>query len=380
MDKIILNLNTDKRVFTVGISQSMNIGKLVDDYIEMSLNDKVIYKLYVGSDRDYIKTINFDASLLDHFVGRLVSPYDMKFTQIKEIPQCDVMFVYLDTFVDYSIIKELLMSVGYTTKIIYLHDNMLVDYSDGEFYRKHHESDCIINTFNRRPDAKFQISALLNKLKKYKHIYITDSELQAPSTDDYNITYEEVKDENLLDYDKIILVNHDDVSEYNVRVRKILARPFAPVERDKMINYTPMCVTATNMDTDEVSDIDIPIYSDLIVLSQIREPDFMVAPIYRFKYIKDDTEYEFETIISTAFIHDLNNNSVPLEDGDKLSHQGYKLYYSYAIPLYAVSKRYDNPLLVVSDDIINKSLVYTAIRFAKNRFDLVYDTNVYIGQ
>lgn len=380
MDKINLKIENGKRVFSVGISQAMHVAKLVDEFIEENLNTEKVLKFYIGTDFEYARSIGFTEFMLDYYTGRLVSPVEIKFENVKPIPECDTVIIYLDSFIDESLMRSLLMNVGYTTKLIYIYDNLVVDYSDGTFYRRFYEPDCSINTYNRRPDVKFGINALLNKLKKYTYKYLTDPELQCTNGDDYTITYEQVKDEELLDYDKIILINSDDVSDYNIRVRRMLSRPFSPVERDKMINYTPMCVSAHDVETGITADLEIPIYSELTVLEKIRDAAYLTPPIYKFKYIRDEKEYEFETVISTSFINEMNDCSVPLEDEDFLTHQGYKLYFAYAIPLYAVTKRYNSILLVATDEIINKSLVYSGIRFAKNKFKLIYETNVYIGQ
>lgn len=380
MDKISLKIENGKRVFSVGISQAMNVAKLVDEYIQENLQNEKILKLYIGTDFEYARSIDFTEFMLDYYVGRMVSPVEIQFENVKPIPECDTLIIYLDSFIDESLMKNLLAGVGYRTKIIYIYDNLVVDYSDGAFYRRFYEPDCSVNTYNRRPDVKFGINALLNKLKKYSYKYLNEPELQCANGDDYVITYEQAKDDELLDYDKIVLLNSDDVSDYNIRVRRMLSRPFSPVERDKMINYIPMCVSAYDVEAGTTSDLEIPIYSELTVLEKIRDAAYLIPPIYKFKYIRDEKEYEFETVISTAFINEMNDNSVPLEDNDFLTHQGYKLYFSYAIPLYAVTKRYNNILLVVTDDIINKSLVYSGIRFAKNKFKLIYETNVYIGQ
>lgn len=380
MDKINLKIENGKRVFSVGISQAMNVAKLVEEYVQENLQEEKVLKLYIGTDFEYARSINFTEFMMDYYVGRLVSPVEIQFENVKPIPECDTLIIYLDSFIDESLMRSLLLGVGYNTKIIYIYDNLIVDYSDGTFYRRFYEPDCSVNTYNRRPDVKFGINALLNKLKKYTYKYLTDPELQCTNGDDYSITYEQVKDEELLDYDKIILLNTDEVGEYNIRVRRMLSRPFSPVERDKMLNYTPMCVNAYDVENESYYDLEIPIYSELVVLEKIREAAYLTPPIYKFKYIRDTKEYEFETVISTAFINEMNEYAVPLEDDDFLTHQGYKLYFAYAIPLYAVTKRYNSVLLVATDDIINKSLVYSGIRFSKNKFKLIYETNVYIGQ
>ena len=108
-----------------------------------------------------------------------------------------------------------------------------------------------------------------------------------------------------------------------------------------------------------------------------RSPEPLVAPIYRFKYTTpDNEEIEFEIPVNLDFINNLNEGAVD-KDCELLPPVGYKLYYSYAVPLYAMCKRYDKILLIISDDsILNKSVVYTAIRYAKNSFKIVHGSNI----
>lgn len=374
MDKINLNLK-NKRVHSVGISQSMNVKKLVDEYIEENKLSNVA-KMYIGSDKVYAETIEFNHYFYDYFKGELITPIDIQYKLIKELPDCDVLIVLVDSAIDNSIPDMLLHNVSLKTHIVYIFDNLICDYSDGEFMKRFLNPDCIVNTYNRRPDIKPSLNILLNKIKKNNISYLTDPELIIDSEN--IITFERMKDDELLDYDKIIILNDDDVSEFNIRIRNLLSRGFLPEARDKMVNYTPMEVSIVNTEG-EYEKLYIPIYSELKVVDKIQDPEGFTPPIYRFAYTDyNDTEYEFEIPINTSFIDNMNNNSVS-HDGIPLSFSGYKLYFAYALPLFAVSKRYDKIALIVSDFVLSKSVLYSGIRYAKDSFKLCYSTNCLIS-
>ena len=61
MDKMTLDLEA-KRVHSVGISQAINVKRLIEDYLDENFKgeDIVVCKLYLGQDNDYFKSLNFD--------------------------------------------------------------------------------------------------------------------------------------------------------------------------------------------------------------------------------------------------------------------------------------------------------------------------------
>ena len=375
MDKMTLDLEA-KRVHSVGISQAINVKRLIEDYLDENFKgeDIVVCKLYLGQDNDYFKSLNFDIKFSDIFKSEMISPIDLHYKFIADnLPYCDILFVLVDGTIDRDITDELLMNIPLTAHIVYLYDNLLTDYSNGEFYKRFVKCDVDIQTYNRRSDVNPAINMLLNKLKKYQVKYLTSPEF---ASSEFVITQEILKDDELLDYDKIVLVNSENIAEYNIRIREALSRTFSPTKRDKMINYTPI-IAKVPQDDYTTKIYNIPIYSELVVIDKITEPEPLIAPIYRFKYITPDgEEIEFEIPINLDFIDSINEGAVD-KDVDILPPVGYKLYYSYAVPLYAMCKRYDKILLIISDDsILNKSVVYTAIRYAKNSFKIVHGSNI----
>ena len=122
MDKINLNLK-NKRVHSVGISQSMNVKKLVDEYIEENKLSNVA-KMYIGSDKVYAETIEFNHYFYDYFKGELITPIDIQYKLIKDLPDCDVLIVLVDSAIDNSIPDMLLHNVSLKTHIVYIFDNL----------------------------------------------------------------------------------------------------------------------------------------------------------------------------------------------------------------------------------------------------------------
>lgn len=375
MDKMTLDLQT-KRIHSVGISQAINVKRLIEDYLDENFKGKDIEvcKLYLGHDNDYFKSLGFDIKFSDIFRSEMTSPIDLCYRFIAEnLPYCDILFVLIDGTVDRDVTDELLANIPLTSHIVYLYDNLLTDYSNGEFYKRFVKCDTDIQTYNRKTDVNPAINMLLNKLKKYQVKYLTSPEF---ASSEFIITQEILKDDELLDYDKIVLVNGENLAEYNIRIREALSRTFSPTKRDKMINYSPITAKVP-INEYETKVYYIPIYSDLTVVDKITEPEPLVAPIYRFKYVTpDNEEIEFEIPVNLDFINNLNEGAVD-KDCELLPPVGYKLYFSYAVPLYAMCKRYDKILLIISDDsILNKSVVYTAIRYAKNNFKIVHGSNI----
>ena len=375
MDKMTLDLQT-KRIHSVGISQAINVKRLIEDYLDENFKGKDIEvcKLYLGHDNDYFKSLGFDIKFSDIFRSEMTSPIDLCYRFIAEnLPYCDILFVLIDGIVDRDVTDELLANIPLTSHIVYLYDNLLTDYSNGEFYKRFVKCDTDIQTYNRKTDVNPAINMLLNKLKKYQVKYLTSPEF---ASSEFIITQEILKDDELLDYDKIVLVNGENLAEYNIRIREALSRTFSPTKRDKMINYSPITAKVP-INEYETKVYYIPIYSDLTVVDKITEPEPLVAPIYRFKYVTpDNEEIEFEIPVNLDFINNLNEGAVD-KDCELLPPVGYKLYFSYAVPLYAMCKRYDKILLIISDDsILNKSVVYTAIRYAKNSFKIVHGSNI----
>lgn len=375
MDNIKLDLNGTKRIHSINISQSMNLRKLMDDYIQTDIPDKTIDYLYIGMDEEYSLNVLKTENYFQDFFEVTDDTDRVTYTLIRELPDVDVLFVILDGFPDNALYDIILHNTNVNTHVIYLYDSSIADYSDGDFYKNHTNPDCYINTFNRRNDIKLAISTLLNKLKKYNYKYINDPELT--HADECCITYENITSDELLDYDKIILVNHDDCSEYTTTIRKLLARGFAPEPRDKMINYQPIDTTYYDEDTRTRCSLHIPAFSELTVKECVCEPDINVPPTYLFEYKRINRTYEVKLTISLGFIEDLNGGLVDHEV--PITYRGNKLYYGYVLPIYAVTKRYDNVLLVVDDSVLNKDTVYTAISYVKERFKMIYGTNVYMG-
>ena len=375
MDKMTLDLRA-KRVHSVGISQAINVKRLIEDYLDENFKDSSIEvcKLYLGHDNEYFKTLGFDIKFSDIFRSEMISPIDLQYKFIADnLPYCDILFVLVDGSIDRDITDELLCNIPLTAHIVYLYDNLLTDYSNGEFYKRFVKCDTDIQTYNRKSDVNPAINMLLNKLKKYQVKYLTSPEFAAS---EFIITQEVLKDDELLDYDKIIIVNGENIAEYNIRIREALSRTFSPTKRDRMINYSPI-VAKVPQDDYTTKVYNIPIYSELTVVDKISEPEPLIAPIYRFKYITpEDEEIEFDIPVNLDFIDSVNEGAVD-KDTDVLPPVGYKLYFSYAVPLYAMCKRYDEILLVISDDsILNKSVVYTAIRYAKNNFKILHGANI----
>lgn len=375
MDKMTLDLQT-KRIHSVGISQAINVKRLIEDYLDENFKGKDIEvcKLYLGHDNDYFRSLGFDIKFSDIFRSEMTSPIDLCYRFIAEnLPYCDILFVLIDGTIDRDATDELLANIPLTSHIVYLYDNLLTDYSNGEFYKRFVKCDTDIQTYNRKTDVNPAINMLLNKLKKYQVKYLTSPEF---ASSEFIITQEILKDDELLDYDKIVLVNGENLAEYNIRIREALSRTFSPTKRDKMINYSPITAKVP-INEYETKVYYIPIYSDLTVVDKITEPEPLVAPIYRFKYVTpDNEEIEFEIPVNLDFINNLNEGAVD-KDCELLPPVGYKLYFSYAVPLYAMCKRYDKILLIISDDsILNKSVVYTAIRYAKNSFKIVHGSNI----
>ena len=56
-----LDLQT-KRIHSVGISQAINVKRLIEDYLDENFKGKDIEvcKLYLGHDNDYFKSFGFD--------------------------------------------------------------------------------------------------------------------------------------------------------------------------------------------------------------------------------------------------------------------------------------------------------------------------------
>lgn len=375
MDKMTLDLRA-KRVHSVGISQAINVKRLIEDYLDENFKDSNIEvcKLYLGHDNEYFKTLGFDIKFSDIFRSEMISPIDLQYKFIADnLPYCDILFVLVDGSIDRDITDELLCNIPLTSHIIYLYDNLLTDYSNGEFYKRFVKCDTDIQTYNRKSDVNPAINMLLNKLKKYQVKYLTSPEFAAS---EFTITQEVLKDDELLDYDKIIIVNGENIAEYNIRIREALSRTFSPTKRDRMINYSPI-VAKVPQDDYTTKVYNIPIYSELTVVDKISDAEPLIAPVYRFKYITpEDEEIEFDIPVNLDFIDSVNEGAVD-KDTDILPPVGYKLYFSYAVPLYAMCKRYDKILLVISDDsILNKSVVYTAIRYAKNNFKILHGANI----
>lgn len=375
MDKITIDLKK-KRVHSIGISQAVNVRKLIEDYINENFQGQVnVCKMYVGYDNDYFKTLGFDIRFTDVFKGELVSPINLRYMLKGEIPSCDILFVLIDTVVDRDLTDDILANIPLTTHLVYLYDNLLTDFSDGEFYKRFIKCDSDIQTYTRRTDVVPAINMILNKLKKCQVKYLVDPIFMSQ---DFIVTHEAIKDEEILDYDKIILINGENIGEYNIRIREALSRPFSPVTRDKMICYTPVVAKVLHPDY-SVTTYDIPIYSDLVIVDKVQDSDMFNAPIYRVKYtLPSGEDIEFEIPINLNFIDLLNEGAVS-KDVEFTPDTGYKLYFSYAIPLYAAQKRYNKILLIAGDDsIINKSVIYTAIRYAKNTFKLIHGNNVFL--
>ena len=365
-----------KRVHSIGISQAVNVRKLIEDYINENFQGQAnVCKMYVGYDNDYFKTLGFDIRFTDVFKGELVSPINLRYMLKGEIPNCDILFVLIDTVVDRDLTEDILANIPLTTHLVYLYDNLLTDFSDGEFYKRFIKCDSDIQTYTRRTDVVPAINMILNKLKKYQVKYLVDPIFMSQ---DFIVTHEAIKDEEILDYDKIILINGENIGEYNIRIREALSRPFSPVTRDKMICYTPVVAKVLNPDY-SVTIYDIPIYSDLVIVDKVQDSDMFNAPIYRVKYtLPSGDDIEFEIPINLNFIDLLNEGAVS-KDVEYTPDTGYKLYFSYAIPLYAANKRYNKTLLIAGDEsIINKSVIYTAIRYARNTFKLIHGNNVFL--
>jgi len=120
------------------------------------------------------------------------------------------------------------------------------------------------------------------------------------------------------------------------------------------------------------------IYSGVmnVDFSKTEEAGFQIAT-EQLERLNDGLYPNTEIIVDSGdFINNLNEGAVD-KDCELLPPVGYKLYFSYAVPLYAMCKRYDKILLIISDDsILNKSVVYTAIRYAKNSFKIVHGSNI----
>jgi len=374
MDSINLNLELDKRIYSINISQSMNLRKLLDEYIEKNLQGKRVEYLYIGTDDEYSKDVlKIDNVFYDFF--KINNEFDsIAYTLIQDIPFCDVLFVVLDGYPDKDLYNIIIQSTRPDCNVIYLYDSLIVDYSDGEFYKKHSLPDCHIKTYNRRTDTKLAISTLLNKIKKYSFNYINDPDMT--SADECSIVHVVPPSDEMLDYDKVILVNYDDVSDYTVNIRKLLARGFAPEPRDKMIAYWDIDTTYLD-ESGYRHRLHIHRFSELTVLSLIYEADVMKPPVYEFEYIRHDKRYVVRLPVSLGFIDDLNRNLV--ETDLPISYQGNRLYFSYVLPLYAVTKRYNKLLFVVNDSVLNKDSVYTAISLTKESFKLCYASNVFMS-
>lgn len=376
MDKINVNINTTKRVHSIGVSQSMNIEKLVQEFIdENKIPEDDVKKLYIGFDSQYMECLGFDLHFLDYFKMEMTSPLEMHYTMIKDLPDTKLLIVLVDTYLEDEITEALLSNVSVNTHILYIFDNLLTDYTnDGGFMKRFINPECVVNTYNRRPDIKAGINILLNKIKKSSTSFLTANDL-ASDTNDTVISFEALKDEELLDYDKIIVLNDDDTSEFNIRIRNLLSRGFLPEPRDKMINYTP--IEVINVNSENLERVNIPIYSDLRVIQRVSEPDGFVPPIYQFEYIDHHgNSVIFDDIVNTSFIDNMNCNKVEHKD---LSFIGIKVYYSYCIPLYAAQKRYEKIALIITNFILSKSVLYTGIRFARSSFRISYENNTYIS-
>ena len=375
MDSINLNLNDGKRIFTVNVSQSMNLNKMIREFIEShSLDDVEI--LYVGGDKRFFDAMKFDHYFYDFFREVMVSPIDIEYKLIQDLPNVKYLIVYLDEFVDEIVLNSILTNINMSTKLIYMYDNLVVDYSDGVFMKRYSVPDSNIGTFNRRTDNSPNINILLNKIKKNNIPFLTDPEL---TNDNAIITYESIKDDELQTYDVIISLNNDDIiGEYTARLRNLACRGFLPEERDKMINYVPI----ETIGVDEFGDskeIFIPTYSEMKVISMVTPPDLFQSPVYKFEYIDfHGDRYEIEIPINTNFIDAMNSSSVD-RDGTPLSFSGYKLYYAYVLPLFALKRRYDRVLILVSNFVLSKSALYTGIKWVYERFKLKYDSNTYIS-
>lgn len=375
MDSIKLDLNDDKRVYTINVSQAMNVAKMLNEFIsEYNLEDTSV--LYVGEDRRFFEAMKFNHYFYDYFMEIMTSPIDIEYKLVKDLPDSKYLFIYLDEYIDAYVMRTILENTPLTSKIIYIYDNLVVDYSDGEFMKRYSVPDSNIVTYNRRNDNAPNINILLNKIKKNNIQFLTDTELL---NDNAIITYENIKDDELQTYDIIISMNDETlIGEYTARLRNLACRDFLPEERDRMINYTPIETTYVD-EFGDTHDLYIPLYSQLKVLSLVTPPDLFQAPVYRFLYTDFyGDEYEVELPINTNFIDNMNNSAVDRGD-TPLSFSGYKLYYGYVLPLFAVKKRYDNVLLLASNFVLSKSVLYTSIKYVYNRFKLRYDTNTYIS-
>ena len=277
--------------------------------------------MYVGYDNDYFKTLGFDIRFTDVFKGELVSPINLRYMLKGEIPNCDILFVLIDTVVDRDLTEDILANIPLTTHLVYLYDNLLTDFSDGEFYKRFIKCDSDIQTYTRRTDVVPAINMILNKLKKYQVKYLVDPIFMSQ---DFIVTHEAIKDEEILDYDKIILINGENIGEYNIRIREALSRPFSPVTIDKMICYTPVVAKVLHPDY-SVTAYDIPIYSDLVIVDKVQDSDMFNAPIYRVKYtLPSGEDIEFE--IPSRGIIGLRTNVLTASQGEAIMAHRFKAY------------------------------------------------------